>query len=254
VTMVIAVCGKGGVGKTTFTALLIQALREQNNGPVLAVDADPNANLAPALGIVPPSTVGQVLEEFHGQKLTIPPGMSKASYLELRINQAIAETRGLDLLVMGRPEGPGCYCSANSILRDTLERLADNYRYVVIDNEAGMEHLSRRTASRIDVLLMVSDPSMKGVRTVGTLLDLVAELQLPVVKKWLIVSRAQALDPRLHDAIAALPVPLLGLIPEDPIVTEFDLASSSFLDLPDASPARAAVAAILATIESQWKT
>jgi CO dehydrogenase maturation factor len=254
VTMVIAVCGKGGVGKTTFTALLINALRAKGAGPILAVDADPNSNLAPALGITPPATVGQVLEEFHSQKLSIPPSMTKATFLEIRINQAIAESKGLDLLVMGRPEGPGCYCSANSILRETLERLADNYQYVVMDNEAGMEHLSRRTANRIDVLLMVSDPSMKGIRTVAGLLDLVAELKLPVVKKWLIVSRAQTLDPRLQDAIAALPVSLLGLMPEDPIVTEADLNSTSFLELPDDSPARQAASSILSTIESQWKT
>jgi CO dehydrogenase maturation factor len=241
VSLVIAVCGKGGTGKTTLSALLIRSLLREGKKPILAVDADPNANLAPALAIAVEQTVGQVLEEFHGKKLTIPEGMSKQAYLELRLNQALAEAKGLDLLAMGRPEGPGCYCSANSVLRDMLERLTENYRYVVLDNEAGMEHLSRRTASRIDVLLMVSDPSMKGLRTVRGLLDLVAELGLPIVKKYLVISRAEKLDPRLEETVKELNIPLLGMIPEDPQVTEADLAGKSFLDLPaDSAAARAA--------------
>jgi len=242
---VIAVAGKGGTGKTTFSSLLVRALLARGEKPVLAVDADPNSNFAGALGLQVTETVGMVLEEFHGKKLTIPPGMSKAAFLELRLNQAVAEARGMDLISMGRPEGQGCYCSANSILRDVLERLTDNYKFVVIDNEAGMEHLSRRTAHRIDVLLMVSDPSMKGVRTVRTLIDLVAELALPVASKYLVLNRARELDPRLLAEVKSLPVPLLGLVPEDPAVTEQDLASKSFLDLGNDSGAAAAAAGLL---------
>ena len=247
-TKVVAVCGKGGVGKTTLAALIIANLRAQGQKPILAVDADPNANLAPALGLTVPETVGQVLEEFHGKKLDIPPGMSKQAFLELRLNQALVESRGIDLLVMGRPEGPGCYCSANAVLRDTLERLSENYSRVVIDNEAGMEHLSRRTDHKIDVLLMVSDPSMKGLRTVSDLFQLVMELKLPVSKKFLVVSRARELDPRLVEAVKALPVPLLGLVPDDPLVTEYDLAQKPFLDLPEDSPACKAAAQMLSSL------
>jgi len=238
---VIAICGKGGVGKTTVSCLIVRSLLKSGARPLLAVDADPNSNLAPALGIEPEETVGQVLEEFHGKKLTIPPGMAKAAYLELRLNQAIAESKGLDLLVMGRPEGPGCYCSANSILREMLERLVGNYQFAVLDNEAGMEHLSRRTANRIDALLMVTDPSMKGVRTVQGLLDLLAEISLPIVSKYVVLSRINGADPRLIKAIEQLPVPLIGKVPEDKNVTEYDLELKSFLELPDDSPAVVAV-------------
>ena len=242
---VIAVAGKGGTGKTTFASLLVRALLARGERPILAVDADPNSNFAGALGMKVEETGGMVLEEFHGKKLTIPAGMSKASFLELRLNQAVAEARGLDLVSMGRPEGQGCYCSANSILRDVLERLTDNYKFVIIDNEAGMEHLSRRTAHRIDVLLMVTDPSMKGVRTVRTLFDLVEELALPVARKYVVLNRSRELDPRLAAEVAALPVPLLGMVPEDPAVTEQDLASKSFLELGEQSAAAAAVSGLL---------
>jgi len=250
--MVIAVCGKGGAGKTTLCSLLIRSLVKNGDQPVLAVDADPNANLAPSLGIKVNQTVGQVLEEFHGKKLELPPGMTKAAFLELRLNQAVAEQKGIDLVSMGRPEGPGCYCSANSILRDVLERLTGNYRYVAIDNEAGMEHLSRRTANRIDVLIMVSDPSMKGVRTVKSLFELVAELGLPVVKKYIVMSRVQNLDPRLESALQEIPVPLLGLMPEDEKVREFDLEMKSFLELPDDNPAARTADQMLAKIKEDW--
>lgn len=245
---VIAVCGKGGTGKTTIAALILRSLLQAGKKPLLAVDADPNSNLPAALGLSVPQTVGQVLEEFHGKKLTLPPGMSKQAYLELRLNQAVVEANSLDLLVMGRPEGPGCYCSANAVLRDTLERLSENYQTVVIDNEAGMEHLSRRTAHRIDVLLMVSDPSMKGIRTVQSLFDLVRELELPVSQKFLVISRAADLDARLSETLRHLPVPLLGLLPEDKLITEADLAGQSLLQLPDSSAAAQAMQKMLQTI------
>jgi CO dehydrogenase maturation factor len=240
-TKTIAVCGKGGVGKTTLSALIVRNLLKRQETPILTVDADPNSNLAPALDIVAEETVGQVLEEFHGKKLTIPQGLSKQAFLELRLNQAIAEEKGMDLLVMGRPEGPGCYCSANSVLRDVLERLSDNYKFVVIDNEAGMEHLSRRTANRLDVLLMVTDPSMKGVRTVKTLLDLLSELKLPIVDKYIVVSRTDTVDPRLEEVLGKLPTSILGTLPEDNALTEYDLDMKSFLELPDDNPAVMAV-------------
>jgi len=250
--MVLAVCGKGGTGKTTLSALLIKSLLKSGASPILAVDADPNSNLAPAIGMKVDQTVGQVLEEFHGQKLTIPQGMSKQAFLELRLNQALAEAKGIDLLEMGRPEGSGCYCSANAVLRDMIERLTDNYPHVVMDNEAGMEHLSRRTAHRIDVLMMVTDPSMKGVRTVKGLFELVQELGLAVVKKYIVMSRTDKIDPRLEEALKEVPVPVLGTVPEDPVVTDYDLEMKSFLELPDDSAAVASVDKMLEKIRSDW--
>ncbi len=247
---VIAVCGKGGTGKTTVASLMVRALLNSGQGPILAVDADPNANLGPMLGIEAEETVGGVLEEFHEKRMEIPQGMSKQAFLELRLNQAVAETKGVDLVTMGRPEGPGCYCSANAVLRDVLERLVENYRFAVIDNEAGMEHLSRRTANRIDMLLMISDPSMKGLRTIKGLFELVAELGLPVMEKYAVMARTKdGLDQRLKEYVDSLPVPLLASVPEDPEVMECDLAMKSFLELPDSSAAVKACQAIIERIE-----
>ncbi len=251
---VIAVCGKGGTGKTTLASLLVRELSQAGDVPILAVDADPNSNLGPAIGITPEQTVGQVLEEFHGRKLTIPQGMTKAAFLELRLNQALAESKGIDFLAMGRPEGPGCYCSANSILRDVLDKLTGNYKFVVIDNEAGMEHLSRRTAGRIDDLIMVTDPSMKGVRTIKGLFDLVAELQLPIVRKYAVVSRAEKLDSRLEEAVKELPVPLLGMIPDDEKIVDYDLDMKPFTDLPDDSKAVSSARGILSKLKQDMET
>jgi len=233
----IAVAGKGGVGKSTFSALLVRYLLKKGEKPLLVVDADPNFNLPAMLGIKPEETIGQVLEEFMGAKLTIPQGMSKQSFLELRLNQAVAEGKSFDLVVMGRPEGPGCYCSANAVLRDFLDRMRDNYKWIVVDNQAGMEHLSRRTEGKINYLLIVSDATVKGLRTVGNLLELVEELKLDVDKKYLVVNRANNLAPRLLDIIGKYDLIYLGSIPEDSLVIEFDLEEKSLLQLPDSSSA-----------------
>jgi len=233
----IAVAGKGGVGKSTFSALLIRYLIKKGETPILAVDADPNSNLPVMLGIKPEETIGQVLEEFMGAKLTIPQGMSKQSFLELRLNQAVAEGKNLDLVAMGRPEGPGCYCSPNAVLRDFLDRMRGNYKWVVVDNEAGMEHLSRRTEGKINYLIIVSDPTLKGVRTAGNLLELVGELNLDIDQKYLVINRAENLDPRLLDIIRKYDLIYLGSIPEDSLVIEYDLEEKSLLQLPDSSSA-----------------
>jgi CO dehydrogenase maturation factor len=152
---VIAVAGKGGVGKTTFSALVIRELKKKNRGPILAVDADPNANLADALGIKVDRSLGAVREEFFETKMKLPPGMTKETYLEMKLHESLVESPGVDLLEMGRPEGPGCYCYANNILRRHLDVLAGNYPFVVMDNEAGMEHLSRRTTQGVDHLFFL---------------------------------------------------------------------------------------------------
>ncbi len=233
----VAVAGKGGVGKSTFCALVIRYLLKKGEVPILAVDADPNSNLPVMIGIKPEETIGQILEEFMGAKLTIPQGMSKQSFLELRLNQAVAEGKDIDLIVMGRPEGPGCYCAPNAVLRDFLDRMRDNYKWVVVDNEAGMEHLSRRTEGKINYLFIVSDPTVKGIRTVKNLLNLCAQLSLEIDEKFLIINRTQKLDKRLLDMINKLEVKYLGAILEDNQVIEFDLEEKPLLQLPDSSPA-----------------
>lgn len=245
-SQILAVAGKGGTGKTTFAALLVRHLLRAGQAPLLAVDADPDANLGIMVGHRVAKTVGQVLQDFLEQKMNIPQGMPKQQWIELQLNAAISESKGLDLIQMGRPEGPGCYCSANSVLRDFLERLSENYRAVVVDNEAGMEHLSRRTAGRIDQLFMISDPSVKGLRTVASLLELIDELKLNPAHKFLVVCRAARLDGRLEAELRKLPVDYLGAVPDDPAIVEFDLNERSLLELPDDSPAVRAVTEIMA--------
>ena len=176
----IAVAGKGGTGKTSITSLVIRHLLKSGLGPVLAIDADPNANLGESLGLEVKQTVGLMLDDFQKEKINIPAGMTKEIYLDYRLNDVLVEGEGLDLLSMGRGEGPECYCYPNLILRKFADSLADNYGYTVMDNEAGMEHLSRRTTQNIDELLMISDHSVKGVRTVARIRELVAELKLVV--------------------------------------------------------------------------
>ncbi|PIW68705.1 MAG: carbon monoxide dehydrogenase [Candidatus Omnitrophica bacterium CG12_big_fil_rev_8_21_14_0_65_42_8] len=156
---IIAIAGKGGVGKTTISAMLVHYLLTIDK-PVLAVDADPNSNLNAALGMEYEETIADIREEA---KKKIPENFSKSEFFSLRLEEAIAEGNGFDLLVMGRPEGPGCYCAVNNILREYLAKISKKYQFVVIDNEAGMEHLSRRTAADIDLLLLISDPTMVGI-------------------------------------------------------------------------------------------
>jgi len=232
----IAIAGKGGVGKSTFAALLIRSLLKKG-GPVLAVDADPNSNLPAMLGMKAETTIGSILEEFQSEKLKIPAGMTKQSWLETRLNRAIIESRGLDLVVMGRPEGQGCYCAANTLLRDFLDRLRPNYQWIVADNEAGMEHLSRRTVGAIDRLVMISDATVKGLRTAANLLALILELKLAVKDKYLVVNCANGLEPRLLEMIANLGINFLGTIPQDKNIIAYDLEEKSLLGLPDDSAA-----------------
>lgn len=239
-SLILAVAGKGGTGKTTFSSLCIRALLK-NSGPILAVDADANSNLPESLGIEVSKTVGGVLAEFMDAKLKIPAGMPKQAYLELKLNETVAESRDLDLVTMGRPEGDGCYCAANSVLKSFLETLVENYKWVVIDNEAGMEHLSRRTASRIDILVMVSDPSAKGIRTVKKLNDLVDELKIDVTRRHLVLNRTDALDEAIDAMIRECGVPLIGSIPYDPEVARCDIEGKPLLNLPEESIAVEAV-------------
>ena len=245
----IAVGGKGGVGKTTLAALFVRGLLKQKKTPILAVDADPNTNLPEALGLPADTSVGSILAQFIDEKISIPSGMTKESFLQVKMHSSIVEGKGLDLVAMGRGEGPGCYCYPNLILRGFVEDLSGNYPYVVIDNEAGMEHLSRRTSEVIDHMVLVSDPSIRGVRSVKRIHELIQELKLDVGKISLIIMRApDPLPPQLDKEIQGLGLPLLGTIPPDKQIEEYDLAVRPVTELPDSSLAAAASEKLLETV------
>ncbi len=248
-SFIVAISGKGGTGKTTFAALLIKEAIERGIKPLLAVDADPNYNLGDALGMKPDTTIADVTDMFFRDRISLPPGMSKESYLELRLSSAIVEGDDIDLVVMGRPEGPGCYCYLNNVLKAFLERLEDNYRMVVIDNEAGMEHISRRITPRLDMLIAVSDPSIKGIRAAKRIEELARELGLAIDTFGLVLSRAGgALSERLREEVDKLQLPLLGIVPCDPEIEERDIEGHELLSLNGSSPAVSAVSQIAQNI------
>lgn len=251
-TYSIAVAGKGGTGKTSIASLVIRYLKLNGSGPILAVDADPNANLGDGLGLSVPRTVGAIIHSFNEEKINISPGMTKEAYLEYQLNGAMAEAKGLDLVTMGRGEGPDCYCYPNTVLRKFIDTLADNYAYVVMDNEAGMEHLSRRTTEKVDELLLISDHSIKGVRTIARIRDLVAELKLTVKRLSVMVNFvSDGLDPAVTEELARLGIELAATIPWDEAVREYDLKQKSLLDLPDTSPAVVAVNHLMTRLLSE---
>ena len=242
----IAVAGKGGSGKTTVASLVIRYLKKNGSGPILAVDADPNANLGESLGLIVKKTVGSMLDEFQKDKINIPPGMTKETYLEYKLNEIIVEGRDLDLVTMGRGEGPECYCYPNLILRKFTDTLAKNYAYTVMDNEAGMEHLNRRVTQNVDQLLIISDHSVKGVRTIARIRDLVSELKLVVKKQSVIINFAPTkLDPLVIEELERLGIEPTAIIPEDEQVYEYDLKLKPLLDLPDTSKAVRAVSDLM---------
>jgi CO dehydrogenase maturation factor len=257
-TKTIAVAGKGGTGKTTVAALLIRYLVENKKGSVLAIDADPSTNLNLALGVPLEETVGDIREETlqevqGGSSLS---GMSKPDYLELRVNQAIVEEKGFDLLAMGRPEGPGCYCAANNMLRVFVDHLSKAYDYVVIDNEAGLEHLSRRTTRDVDLLLIVSDPTTRGLIAAARVAELIKELHTHAGQVQLVVNRVMGgngdepqLAPPLQQIIADNNLQLLGLIPLDLTVAEFDALGKPLAELPPDAPVRKRVEEIITSID-----
>ena len=245
----IAVAGKGGTGKTSIASLIIRYLMKNGSGPILAVDADPNANLGESLGLEVKQTVGSIIASFQGEKINIPPGMTKEAYLEYRLNNALVESKGLDLLAMGRGEGPECYCYPNLILRKFVDILAENYACVVMDNEAGMEHLSRRTTQNIDELLIISDHSVKGVRTVARIKELVSELELVVKRQWVIINFAPSkLDSLVTEELARLGIDSITSIPLDEEVYDYDLKLKPLLGLPDTSKAVMAVGDFMAKL------
>ncbi len=245
----IAVAGKGGSGKTSVASLVIRYLMKNGSGPILAVDADSNANLGESLGLEAKQTIGAILAGFQGEKIKIPPGMTKQNYLEYKLNEVVVESKALDLITMGRGEGPDCYCYPNLILKKFVDTLAENYAYVVMDNEAGMEHLSRRTTQNIDALLIISDHSVKGVRTVARISDLVSELKLVVKRQSVIINFVPGTpDPLIIEELDKLGIEALATIPVDEEVREYDLKLKPLLDLPDTSKAAIAISALMAKL------
>ena len=238
----IAVAGKGGNGKTSISSLIIRYLSKNGLRPILAVDADANANLGESLGLAVGKTMGSIIASFNEAKLTIPQGMTKEAYLEFKINTAIVESKDLDLLTMGRGEGAECYCYPNLLLRKLIDELANNYAFVVMDNEAGMEHLSRRTTQNIDELLLVSDHSIKGIRTAARLRDLITELKLNVKRQSIIINSVpNGIDPLIIEEMSRLGIEPTATIPLDEQIREYDIESKPLLDLPDTSKAVQAV-------------
>ena len=241
-TLNIAIAGKGGSGKTSIASLIIRYLQKNGSGLILAVDADANANLADSLGLEVGQTVGSIIASFNEEKINIPAGFTKEAYLEYKLNEAVVESKGLDLVAMGRGEGPECYCYPNLLLRKFLDKMSDNYAYVVLDNEAGLEHLSRRTTQNIDELFLVSDHSVKGVRTIARIRELVAELKLKVKRQSVIINFVpNGIDPAVTEELNKLGITPTATIPFDEELRQCDLKQKPLPDLPDTSKAVVAV-------------
>ncbi|QBE98565.1 AAA family ATPase [Blautia producta] len=248
---VIAVAGKGGVGKTTLCGLLIQYLCESGKKPVLAVDADANSNLNEVLGVKTEITLGELREEIEragvDSRYQIPAGITKQDYLEMRLADAITEEDDYDLMVMGRTQGQGCYCFVNGLVQTQIQRLQSHYPYIVVDNEAGMEHISRGILPTMQTAILVSDCSRRGVQAAGRIARLVEELNFKPQKMGLIVNRAPEgrLDAGTMEEIQKQNLELLGVIPHDDMVYRFDCDGRPTIQLPADSPVRAALKEIV---------
>ena len=234
---VIAVSGKGGVGKTTLCGLLIQYLCESGKRPVLAVDADANANLNEVLGVEPEVTLGELREEIEragiDPRYQIPSGMTKQAYLEMRLSDAIAEEDDYDLMVMGRTQGQGCYCFVNGLVQTQVQKLQSHYPYIVVDNEAGMEHISRGILPMMEVAILVSDCSRRGVQAAGRIAKLMNELNF------------KPLDAGTLEEIRNQGLELLGVVPHDDQVYQYDCDGKPIIRLPKDSPVRSALGEIV---------
>jgi CO dehydrogenase maturation factor len=246
----IAVAGKGGTGKTTICGLIIDYLSKTGKGPILAVDADPNSNLNEVLGVELPTTLGEIREKMqYKDKIdeSLPPNMTKQEYTEFMFSDALEEEENFDLLVMGRTQGEGCYCYINGVLKTQIDKYKSGYRYIVVDNEAGLEHISRGILPRIDILLLVSDASRRGIQAVGRIAVMVEELKLNPSEKKLVVNRAPgaALEDGILEEIEKQKLDLIGVVPQDETVYRFDADGRPSSTVPEESPVKTAMKEIL---------
>ncbi len=248
----IAVAGKGGVGKTTTCGMLIDYLCKQKKGPVLVVDADANSNLNEVLGVEVETSLGQIREEMAQAELkgTIPAGMTKADYAEFKFNSALIEEDDFDMLVMGRTQGKGCYCYVNGVLKSQVDKYAKNYSYIVMDNEAGLEHVARGTLPHVDLMLLISDCSRRGVQAVARIAEMVGEMDLKPGKMGLIINRAPegVLDEGIREEIQKHGLTLLGVLPQDDAVYRCDCAGEPSAKLPDSDSMKTALKGIMENI------
>jgi CO dehydrogenase maturation factor len=246
-TMTVAVAGKGGTGKTTFTALLIKYIVSHELGSILAIDGDPSANLNLALGMDLGQTVGGIREDTRSEVSAgrYDTSIPKTDFFEYEVYDALVEGDDLDLIAMGRPEGPGCYCAANNILRAVIDRLGNQYDFVVIDNEAGMEHISRQTTRDVDRLFILTDMTMRGLTAAGHISRLIGELGTRVYKAYLVINRTNGGIPALWEQrIQELELDLIGTLPNDPTVAEFDVIGRPVVEVSEDTPIYGAVAEI----------
>ena len=247
----IAVAGKGGVGKTTLTGMMIQRLAEQKKGPILAVDADANSNLNEVLGVEVEMTLGDIRDELSNAELSnespIPKGMSKQDYTEFKFDSALVEEDDYDLLVMGHTQGKGCYCFVNGLVQTQVQKLQSHYPYIVVDNEAGMEHISRGILPMMEVAILVSDCSRRGVQAAGRIAKLMKELNFKPQKTGLIVNRVPdgKLDAGTLEEIRNQGLELLGVVPHDDQVYQYDCDGKPIIQLPKDSPVRSALGEIV---------
>ncbi len=230
----IALAGKGGCGKTTLAGMLVRYLVSHSKTPVLAVDADCNANLNEVLGLEVGDTLGNAREDM--KKGDVPSGMTKDIFMEMKLEEAVAEAQGFDLIVMGQPEGAGCYCAANTLLTNFLERLQENYPFIVMDNEAGMEHISRLTTKNVDVLLIVSDPSRRGLQAAVRINELAKCLNIGVGKSYVVINMAkEAPSPKAMQMIEEAQLELIGTVPDDDLIYEYDFEGLPTFEIPEDS-------------------
>jgi CO dehydrogenase maturation factor len=240
-TITIAFAGKGGTGKTTIAALLTNNLIQHVSGPLLAIDADPSTNLHLALGLPMPATVGDIREDMADNDASsqLGIGISRVDYLKREIHMVLEEGEKIDLLAMGRPEGQGCYCAANHMLRSIIDDLAGNYQVLIIDNEAGMEHISRRTTRDVDVLIIVTDPTLRGVKAAESILEMSRDLEINVDRRILILNRVVGELPQpLQEAIDNMDVELGAVVPADPKINELDALGQPLINLNGEAPAQ----------------
>ena len=248
----IAVAGKGGVGKTTTCGMIIDYLCKQGKGPLLVVDADANSNLNEVLGVEVDCTLGQIREEMANAELkgTIPSGMTKADYAEFKFNSALIEDDDFDMIVMGRTQGKGCYCFVNGVLKTQVDKYAGNYKYVVMDNEAGLEHVARGTLPKVDTMLLISDCSRRGIQAVARIAEMIEEMELKPVQMGLIVNRAPGgvLNDGVKAEIEKHGLKLFGVLPQDEGVYDCDCNGEPSSKLPDTAPMKTALRSVMQSI------